>query len=839
MKKLIITEKELVATEFAKILKCKRKEGYYEGEEYCIAWLYGHMLRLYEPHEYNLEWKEWKIEHLPIVPSEYQKKIIDKSYIKRDYFLIKGLVEREDIECIINGGDCGVEGEGIQVELYEKLKVKKPIYRLWYDDFTEKKILKALCDMKESNYYKGYYEAFLLRSRLDFVIGMNYSRIYTLKSHSKQALSVGRVQTPLLKLIVERDKEIKNFKSTKFYTIESDFGLYRGKYCENDKDVKFDDLDTAKEIQRKILNKTGKVVKVLKEEKEVQAPKLMTLADLKISLTEKTDLSTKDIEVALQELYQKKKIMSYPRTESQCVTSEIAEEFKELLSILSFGEFKGKIDGISDERIESVKKNTRYVDNKKVTDHYALIPTLNHNISSIYSELNKNEKIVFDEIVNRLIAIFYKPYKYEKTEINTDVEGFLFKTNSKKEIDPGWKLVYEESSCNEEDEEELVIEINQGDNYKAEDILIREGKTKSPGHFTVSSLISTMKRLKLGTVATHETIINTLILRKYIDIKGKKVFSTELGEYLINAIKVDNIVDYKYTAYLEEKLSDIIKGKGDFDDIYTNYINEVNKNIQIIKMEEIKKVELKEKGLGKCPICNDGEVVERKEFYGCNKYKDGCKFSLPKNLKGAEVRNKDIEKLLSKGATDKLKGDEFDFYIVLDDNGKLKLKSQLSLGKCPICNDGEIVERKEFYGCNKYKDGCKFSLPKNLKGAEVRNKDIEKLLSKGATDKLKGDEFDFYIVLDDNGKLKLKSQLSLGKCPICNDGEIVERKEFYGCNKYKDGCKFSLPKNLKGAEIRSKDVEKLLLKGVTGTLKGEKEFKIKLEDKKIKIILKK
>lgn len=772
--KLILTEKESVAKEFSDILGCKLKtsenERYYEGDEFVISWLYGHLLRMYEPGEYKEEWEKWNIEALPIIPNEFKNKIIDKPYIKKQFNLIKKLAFRNDIDTIINGGDCGIEGEGIIREVLLEIGVKKPVKRLWYDDMTEKEIKRALANMKDSSFYDGYYNAFLVRSRYDFLFGLNMSRLYTKKCTSEGVLSVGRCQTPLLNLIVQRDLSIENFKSESFFTLEADFGKYKGTYIK-DGESKLD-KKKAEEIKTEIEGKNGTVSEVIKENKKVHAPMLMNLTDLKTSILQKTDLTEEDVEKHLQELYQKKKITSYPRTSAEHVTEALAEQFEDMLEALDFGDFKSVIEGINKDIIPTLKQNKRYVNNKKVSDHYALVPTLNKDIEKIYKDLNKEEKIIFDEIVYRFLAIFYEAYEYEATQIKTIVNNHEFISNAKHELKKGWKAIY--SDVDEEKiEQNIDVEITKGLEIKAEKVEVKEGKTKAPSRYTNASLLKTMKHFNLGTEATRKEIKNSLLKRDYIMEEGKKLISTKLGRYLINNIEIEDLKRTETTAKLEETLNSIIFDKQDYQEVYNEFVEVLKSNIELVKNQEIEGI--KKEVLGKCPLCG-GDIVRKaskskegkvKYFFGCSNYKEKeCKFTIPEVINSVKLKDEDIKNLLEKEKTGRLKGKEYDFYLMIKEDGSLAVKGFKAepIGLCPLCKKGNIVEKKvtkedgkqkTFFGCTEYKNGCGFVLSKKIKGAVIKKSDIKKLTEKEKTGKLKGDEFEFYVIIND-GKVLLK-----------------------------------------------------------------------------------
>lgn len=673
-KALVFTEKESVAKDFARALGCISKGKYFESDKYVITWLYGHLFRAYEPQEYDEQLKAWKLETLPIVPQVYKNKIIDKPYIKNQFKVIKELANRNDITELINGGDCGVEGEGIVIEVVQALNTKKPLKRIWYDDCTDSSIINAFKNAKDSKEYIKYYYAFLLRSRLDYLVGMNYTRAYTIQlGGGEEVISIGRVQTPLLNLIVQRDKEINNFIPKPFYKIVADFGEYKGIYTNLEtKESKLSSQSEAENISNSISCQSGSIIDIKKEQKEIQSPQLFTLTDLKISLNIKHKFEEDETEKILQELYQVKKIMSYPRTSSNHLTESIANDFDKMLEILNFGKFKSIIERINKDDINKARNNKRYVNNSEVTDHYALSPTLNDDMEKIYNELTDNEKIVFDEITLRFIAIFYKPYTYESTEIHTKIKEYDFITKGKKEILKGWKMIYVDGE--EKNEEDNVIggTLNKGDTVKVIESNIIKDKTKKPSYYSTATILSTMKRLGLGTEATRKEITNNLFKRHYINKDSGKIKATELGHKLIDFIDINSIKATETTSELEKTLQSILKTNVDYNKVYNDFVKDLESNIEKIKNGKSIKVERKIEVLGKCIQCGS-DIVEKKTFFGCSGWKNGCKVTISKTIKNGNVKSSDIVRLYEKGSTNIIKGD-FKFKIIFNDKKEIQLQ---------------------------------------------------------------------------------------------------------------------------------------------------------------------
>lgn len=680
MKKLVIAEKPSVAKDYAKILKCNVKnKGYYEGDNYIVTYSIGHLFSLKEPGEYKQEWKKWKMEDLPIIPEKYNTKLLEKTKVQ--YFTIKSLVDREDVEVIINGGDCGVEGELIQRWILLNTRTTKPIKRLWINDLTEKEIKRGFNNLKDSKDYDKYFYAANTRSKIDWLIGMNYSRVYTLKAGNNQTLSLGRCQTPVLNLIVQRDIEIKNFKPVPYYEIVADFEVYKGKYISDNKDEgsKIFDKKIAEEISNSIKSKDGVVEEVNKEIKNKRPCQLFNLTDLQKVMASKYGFTEdKTLELA-QKLYEEHKILSYPRTSSKYLSENIAEEFSNMIKILEFGSFTKVIENITDESINKIKKDKRFVDNKEITDHFALIPTQNPTMESIYLTLDDDEKILFNEIVLRFLTIFYEDYVYEKTVILTKVNNFNFITKGLVEINKGWKSVYKDSNSDEKEDDDIKSKINEGETYNVDESLLLSSKTKKPPTCNSTSVLGFMEKYNIGTEATRAEIIKTLVGKEYVIRDGVKLISTDLGKDLIKNIDIKEIKSVELTSDLEKKLKGILNGELNHQEVFTEAIEMVRHNVEKVKKSNIIIEKKKDESLGICLKCKKGQILNKGKLYGCSRYEEGCDLAISTKIMGTQISEIQIKKLALKKKSDVLKftkdGKEIKGYLYYNDKEeKVKIK---------------------------------------------------------------------------------------------------------------------------------------------------------------------
>lgn len=677
-KVLVVAEKPSVARDIAKVLNCNKKSnGYIEGDKYIITWALGHLVGLKEPGEYKEEWKRWSLEELPIIPEKYGLKVLENT--KDQFKVVKTLINRADVDYIINAGDAGREGLLIQNWIYTLSGNKKPIKLLWISSQTDEAIKKGFNNLKDNKDFLLLQDAAEVRAIIDWVMGMSYTRAYTLKKGDggKIILSIGRCQTPVLNLIVQRDYEIENFKPVPYYQIEATFSkgdaAYKGFYTEdNKKAAVIESEDAAEEILNKI-SSSAKVIEVKEERKKVAAPLLYDLTTLQQVMDKRYGYSASETLKIAQALYEKHKILSYPRTSSRYLSKDIFGEIREHLECIKFDKFEKFIDGISN--IDSAKG---YFNDNKVTDHHALIPTINKDIKNIYSTLNQEEKNVFDEIILSLIAIFYPEYEYTSTSLITEAEGYLFLTRGKVEKSKGWKIIKQDiEDENKEEENSSIPDLKECDTVLIDNKELLSKMTKPKSRYTEASILDEMKKYNIGTQATRNDIIDKLKIRKYCDKDKKKLISTKLGRSLIAAIDNEEVKSIELTSDIENKLSMIEEGKMTRTEVLNLIYSSVRKNVEIIKQSEniIRKEDVqdqKEKLI--CPLCKEGYIFKNSKAYSCSNWKNGCKFTVWREIAGKDITENMVKMLITKGKTNLIKGfkskknTSFDAYLVFKNN---------------------------------------------------------------------------------------------------------------------------------------------------------------------------
>ncbi|GAA0179599.1 DNA topoisomerase [Clostridium sediminicola] len=579
MSKLILAEKPSVARNLAEALGCKtRKNGYLEGNDYIITWAFGHLLTLCDCKDYDPKLALWAFENFPYIPQKFKYKIkndgnnrnaIDVG-AKKQLEVIQGLIEREDVTEIISATDFDREGELIALLIFHYLKVNKPIYRILINEWTPAEIKKGLQNLKTNAEMKMLQDAGVSRQLADWVIGINFTSVATMKYTRGKGnlLNIGRVLMPTLKMIYDKEMEIKNFKVEEFYqlnaTFENEKGKYKGKFFHGKKE-KFTNKESVKRLRDEIKGKDGKIIEKEVEIQKINPPSLFNLSNLQgyITSKEKGWTSNKVLKVA-QSLYEKKYI-TYPRTESTALEESLKDKAKKVLEIL-----KNDLPFKDEVKFSESKK---VFNNKKVEGHSAIMPTYMRP-----KGLTKDEITVYDAIKNRFISQFMPSAEFENTKIVTSVKGDnyerLFSTKGKIQKVKGWQKLYKADK-----KDELLPPVEKDDEVKMIEIKMATKKTKPPAHHTEKSLLKAMETCgrgksndeeeddsqilygySIGTAATRAETINKIKYAGYITTKGKSLLITDKGIKLIETFPIKELMDTDYTGRLEKKLFDIEKG---------------------------------------------------------------------------------------------------------------------------------------------------------------------------------------------------------------------------------------------------------------------------------------
>ena len=660
-----IAEKPSVAKDIAKIIGANSShDGYMEGNGYQVTWTFGHLCTLKEPDDYTPLWKRWSLASLPMIPPRFGIKLIEDQGIKKQFSVIEKLMQNAD--GIINCGDAGQEGELIQRWVMQKAQAKCPVKRLWISSMTDEAIREGFRSLKPQDDYQPLYLAGLSRAIGDWILGMNATRLYTLKyGQNRQVLSIGRVQTPTLALIVNRQKEIDNFEPEPYWVLAT---IYRDTTFTATKG-KFTSKEEGEQAFATIEGKTFTVTDVQKKRGTEAPPKLYDLTSLQVDCNKKHGMSADTTLKIIQALYERK-LTTYPRVDTQYLSDDI------------YPKCAGILNGIKDYealtqplRGKPLKKSKKVFDTAKVTDHHAIIPT-----GVPAQNLTDMERHVYDLIAKRFIAVFYPDCKFSTTTVLGDVDGIEFKVSGKQILEPGWRDVYAKENNTQQtadddnrqnDEERTLPDFHKGESGNHTPTLT-EKWTTPPKYYTEATLLrametagkfvedeelrSALKENGIGRPSSRAGIIETLFKRHYIRRERKNLVATATGIELIDLIKEELLKSCELTGLWEKKLRDIEHKTYDpaqFIEELKAQINAIvhdvladnsSRRVTILTEEDLKKKKPTKPKSKKpaqqqqasqivagapCPVCGKGTIIKGKTAYGCSRWREGCKFRHP------------------------------------------------------------------------------------------------------------------------------------------------------------------------------------------------------------------
>lgn len=611
---LVLAEKPSVGRDLARVLNCKKQgQGFLEGDKYIVTWALGHLITLAAPESYDERYKVWKIEDLPVLPERFKLEVIKES--SRQYKIVREQLFRKDVEEIIIATDAGREGELVARWILQKSGVKKKLKRLWISSVTDKAIKEGFSKLKDGKDYENLYYSAVARAEADWIVGINATRALTCKYNAQ--LSCGRVQTPTLAMIARREEEIANFKPQNYYGISaSSHGIKFVWQDKVSKDIKTFDKEKCSNILNSIKGKNAKIEHINKTYKKTFSQQLYDLTELQRDANRIFSFSAKETLSIMQRLYENHKVLTYPRTDSRYISSDIVDTLKDRIKACGIGpysKFTAKL------LRGNIKTNKSFVDDSKVSDHHAIIPT---EESVPLGSLSDKERKIYDLVVKRFLAVLYPPFEYEEISIKAKIGEETFIAKGNVIISQGYKEIYESNFEEEENEvmEQNLPVLNEGDILKVISLVQTCGETKPPAPFNEGTLLSAMENpvkymgdsskvlIKtigetggLGTVATRADIIEKLFNTFLIEKKGKSIFITSKGKQLLELVP-DELKSPKLTAEWEMKLGRI--GKGSLNkDIFIKEMKEYTKKI----LEEIKSNEerFKHDNLTrtKCPNC--------------------------------------------------------------------------------------------------------------------------------------------------------------------------------------------------------------------------------------------
>ena len=577
MKTLVIAEKPSVARDIARVLGCSKKEnGALEGNKYIVTWALGHLVTLKDPEDYDKKYKEWNMAVLPMMPEKLQIKVIPQT--GKQYHAVTTQLARKDVNEIVIATDAGREGELVARWILDKAHNQKPCKRLWISSVTDRAIREGFANLKDAKEYDNLYRAAVSRAEADWLVGINATRALTCKYNAQ--LSCGRVQTPTLAMIAQREQEIREFVPKPYYTVTAAAGgvVYTWK-DEKSGGTRISDLEKAKQIAEKAKRYPLVLQNVEKKKKQKEAPLLYDLTELQRDASARFGYSAKQTLNLMQSLYETHKVLTYPRTDSRYLTKDIVPTLKERLDAVSIGPYKALAQ---QAKRSPLNGKLSFVNDAKVSDHHAIIPTEQY---VQLSALSNEERHIYDLVVRRFLAVLLPPCVYEETVIQASIEKECFTARGKRMVEKGWQEAYEDNRYDEEDEaKEEVREQNlplleAGMKIGQPKISLREGKTKPPARFTEGTLLSAMENpvrymenrdsslVKtigeaggLGTVATRADIIEKLFRSFLLEKKGNEIYLTSKARQLLKLVPAD-LKKPELTASWEMQLNDIAKGK--------------------------------------------------------------------------------------------------------------------------------------------------------------------------------------------------------------------------------------------------------------------------------------
>ncbi|MGN1367233.1 MAG: DNA topoisomerase III [Aristaeellaceae bacterium] len=700
---VVVAEKPSVGRDIARVLKCtQRGEGCLMNEKWVVTWAVGHLVTLVEPDELDEKYKRWTFDTLPILPEDIPLKVIPGS--RDQYRVVKELINAADTDRLVCATDAGREGELIFRYIYAKAKCSKPFDRLWISSMTDEAIQEGFRSIQPGEQYDGLYRSAQCRSQADWLVGMNASRAFTLKYDT--LLSVGRVQTPTLAILVRRRREIENFKPEEYATVTADFGDYKGMWFHEklEPDTHIPRIDAAKAIAAEVKGKPARVISAETLRKKEPPPQLYDLTSLQRDANRLLGFTAdKTLKIA-QSLYETRKALTYPRTDSRYLPPDMVPRVVQTMRLLPEA-YQGLVPGALPGG--KLPVSSRTVDETKVTDHHAIIPTAQRVNPDSFSE---DEKQLYDLVARRMLAAFYPWCEYDATKVITEVAGekqpHRFRTNGRVVIVNGWHDVpplanppRAKSAKKKADEEQdtALPPLQAGDLRTVKSAAVKEDKTKPPAHMNDASLLAAMesagkeledeelvRQMKgsgIGTPATRAAIIERLLKVGYAMRKGKTIIATDKGVQLID-IMPSEIASPEMTGRWELALNQITDGKQDADKFMesirkfsTFLVNYARNNRTAVSFPDDERRRQRRKTLVargvpvegcKCPVCKEGNVLESERSFFCSRSAEGCRFTLWKDCLtrggGPELSAKLVQLVLQnqvvRGSTGVIMADE-------------------------------------------------------------------------------------------------------------------------------------------------------------------------------------
>jgi DNA topoisomerase-3 len=678
-KTLVIAEKPSVGQDLARVLKgpFKKGEGVLEGPEHVVTWAVGHLVQLAEPDEYDPKFKRWRMEDLPIVPDRF-KLVVRDERSRKQMSVVTKQIGRDDIAEIVNACDAGREGELIFAYLYEKAKGKKPVQRLWLNSMTSAAMKEALSSLRPAEEFARLEQAARSRSEADWIVGMNATRAATIRLRSSfdGAVSLGRVQTPTLAIIARREEEIKAFVPEPYWLVDATFEadgkrVYEGRFHEGAK-PRIATAEQAEAIVADCVGKQGTITKLEKKEQREKAPMLYDLTTLQREANNRYGFSAKRTLAAAQRCYEEHKALTYPRTNSRYLPSDMVAEIKPTAELV--GHHPDYTSGAEYVIGLDLLPLARVVNDEKVTDHHAIIPTRSeHNLD----KMGADDRRIYDMVTRRFLAVFHPEAVFENTRVETTVgeQGHIFRTRGKLLIVPGWRGVYDEVAADtrpkgEEDEgiDQQLPKLEDGETVDTKEIAAERKETKPPRRYSDASLLGAMetagklvddeelreamKESGIGTPATRAAIIERLITVGYVERDARALVATEKGLNVIRLLDAHMLTSPELTGNWEHRLGKIERGEDSREKFMSDIAGFAEQTVHKLD-ETLKDVRIPRAKLGPCPVCGH-EINENRKGYSCWAREDpGCGFVIWKAKAGKTLTVPIARELIRTGYTEK------------------------------------------------------------------------------------------------------------------------------------------------------------------------------------------
>ena len=784
--KVVLAEKPSVGREIAAFLGAKsRHDGYLEGGGYQVTWAFGHLAALKEPDEYDPALKKWSLEALPFIPERFELKLVPEKHARQQFAIVKRLFRAADE--IICATDAGREGELIfRYVLTMAGCERKPVRRLWLSSLTRRAIGQAFQQLKPSGDYDHLYAAARCRSEADWIVGMNGTRNYTVRFGADGILwSVGRVQTPVLAMIVQRDDEIRTFQPEPFWELLTKYRETLFKFAGD----RFQQEEAAQQMLARVLGRPLTITSIERKQERSPPPQLYDLTELQRDMNRRWGLSAADTLAAAQTLYEKR-LITYPRTDSRYLSSDMKREIPEIL---------GNLRAIRGEDIERLDLSAlhftgRIIDDRKVSDHHAIIPT-----GSLPGALGSTEQRVFDAVMTRLIAAFYPACEKEVTTVHAVSNDVPFRAKGHRVTAPGWTALYEGAKRDQEtagDSESQVLPPFTPGERGPHEPSIRQGETSPPKPYSENTLLGAMetagrmvddeqlremlKERGLGTPATRASIIETLLKRKYIERERKTLTATDLGRYLIAVVQNPELKSPELTGQWEGKLREIEAGRLD----PRRFMAEIAEYARrIVSRPDSDRVD--ESRFGKCPRCGR-PVIQGQRGFGCSGWRDGCTFVLWPEYKDQTLGAADIRQLLQHGALLR------PLRIEGRPEAILMLTATGQLTEIPLPSKSQqFGNRRQRSPQNSFRGRSRSGAGRPAAGASTQP------LAEGEPES--------------------GAAGTLGKCPLCG-AAVVERPKSFCCSGGE--CQFVIWKSIAGKRITARTAKTLLDRGQTSRREG-------------------